>query len=332
LTTEKEQRAVIKFSLPTQKEIELVTMPGVFTPNATTTLMIQALRNTTNWPAHVLELGCGTGVIGIALQEYGLVHSPLYASDLSESAVLCSRENYARYGCPADVRGGSLFEPWPGEKFDMIIDDISGIAQDVAKVSPWFQGVPCDTGKDGTDLVTEIIRQAPQHLKKDGRFFFPVLSLSNVDRLLRVAKEQFATIEKVGHQDWPLPTELMAHLPLLRQLRSEGSIILEERFGMVLCYTEVYCARTSNAEYFSIGRHRRDRKALAENRAHWGKLARRRDCELGFPGTVKYSGRLGQDLYRKDCPDHRNGGGRFGPQDPPYPQAARAALNGRDIR
>jgi release factor glutamine methyltransferase len=237
-----ENQTEIKFSLGAQKEIELAFAPGVFTPNTTTNLLIQAVKNTVSTPARLLDLGCGTGVVGVALHLYGLIKSPIYASDLSKPAVLCSRVNFERYGCVSEVRDGSLFQPWSGMKFDVIVDDISGIAQSIADVSPWFQGVPCDTGKDGVDLVVEIIRSAPRHLNEGGSFFFPVLSLSNVDRLLQVAKENFAMVERVGRQDWPLPAELKSHLPLLRKLNEEGSIKLEEKFGMVLCYTEVYCA------------------------------------------------------------------------------------------
>ena len=236
-----ENQTEIKFSLGADNEIELAIAPGVFTPNTTTKLLIQAVKNIILEPVTLLDLGCGTGVVGIALHHLNLIKC-IYASDLSKPAVLCSRVNFDRYDCVADVRGGSLFEPWAGHKFDVIVDDISGIAQSIADVSPWFQGVPCNTGEDGVDLVVEIIRSSPQHLSQGGRFFFPVLSLSNVDKLLQVAKECFGTVERIGRQDWPLPVELKPHLPLLRRLKAEDSIKLEEKFGMILCYTEVYCA------------------------------------------------------------------------------------------
>ncbi len=236
-----EQHKEIKFSLALDKKIDLVSAPGVFTPNLTTNLLIQAIKNTVSGPTKLLDLGCGTGVVGLALYLQGLTKSPLYASDLSKPAVFCSRENFKRYGCQAEVRNGALFEPWLGEKFDVIVDDISAIAQDIAVVSPWFQGVPCDTGKDGTNLVSEILCSARQYLTDKGFLFFPILSLSNVDILLNVAKENFGTLNRVIRQDWPLPAELKLHMPLLRKLNAEGSIKLEERFGMVLCYTEIYC-------------------------------------------------------------------------------------------
>lgn len=237
-----EQRTEIKFSLGPDRELVLASATGVFTPTGTTNLLIDAVRKTISGANTPLDLGCGTGVVGLSLYLHGLVKSPLYASDLSESAVLCSRENFERYACPAEVRCGSLFEPWSGMKFDVIVDDISGVAQDVAVVSPWFKGIPSETGKDGTELVADILRKAPGHLAKGGHFFFPVLSLSNVDLLLAEAENNFSKVEMVTRLEWPLPAELKAHIPLLKKLAAEGCIKLEERFGMVLCYTEVYCA------------------------------------------------------------------------------------------
>jgi hypothetical protein len=230
------------FPLSSDRELVLTSAPGAFMPTGTTKLLIEAVQQKVVEPVSLLDLGCGTGVVGLALHLYGLVKSPLYASDLSEPGVNCSKINLKRYECVSDVRNGSLFEPWLDHKFDVIVDDISGIAREVADVSPWFQGVPCDSGKDGTSLVVEIIREAPKYLNGNGQFFFPVISLSNVDILLDTAKNNFDTLEMVSRQEWPLPEELKQHLPLLERLNDEGIIKLEKRFGMVLWYTEIYCA------------------------------------------------------------------------------------------
>ena len=233
----------IEFLPNNGKKMNLVSAKGVFDPNKTTELLIKAVKKTISKPKKMLDLGCGTGVVGLSLWLEGLVKEPIYASDLSLPSVFCSQENFKCYECKAEVRCGGLFEPWDGEKFDVIIDDISGISQDIASVSPWFGGVPCNTGKDGTDLVLDIFRNSFRHLSEDGYLFFPVLSLSNVDALLKEAKENFAIVELIKRQEWPLPKELEEHLPLLEKLAIAGSINLEKRFGMMLCYTEVYLAR-----------------------------------------------------------------------------------------
>lgn len=225
------------------RKINLVSVKGVFEPNTTTELLINATKKTISKPKKMLDLGCGTGVVGLSLWLEGLVQEPICASDLSVSSVSCSQENFRRYECEADVRCGALFEPWGVEKFDVIIDDISGISQEIAPISPWFRGVPCETGSDGTDLVLDLLRNASKHLLEDGCFFFPVLSLSNVDAILNEARENFYTVELIERQEWPLPKELETHMPLLKKLSEEDSIKLEERFGMVLCFTEVYLAK-----------------------------------------------------------------------------------------
>jgi 2-polyprenyl-3-methyl-5-hydroxy-6-metoxy-1,4-benzoquinol methylase len=235
--------ADIRFSSVKGREILLACTSGTFRPTGTTKLLIQAVQQTLPLkPVSLLDLGCGTGVVGIALHMLGLVNPPVFASDLSDAAVECSRGNFERYACRAEVRRGSMFEPWANRKFDVVVNDISGVAQEVAAVSPWFDGVPCASGKDGTALVADIIRQAPAQLTAGGKFFFPVISLSNVGVLLEQATGHFRTVERVARQDWPLPPELKAHLALLEKLQSEGHVKLHQRFGMTLWYTEVYCA------------------------------------------------------------------------------------------
>ena len=236
-------RAQVSYALGHESELILNTTKGVFVPTATTNILIKAVMKRLSAPAKILDLGCGTGVVGLALCKYGLVNLPVYASDLSQTAVACCRENFSRYDYVVDARSGSLFEPWENMQFEVIVDDISGVAADVAKISPWFDGIPCDTGPGGTDLVVNILKNAAKHLAPGGSFFFPVLSLSNVDLLLETANCHFTSVELVERQEWPLPAELKKQLPLLESLAVKGFVKLHSRFGIQLGYTEVYCAK-----------------------------------------------------------------------------------------
>ena len=112
-------------------------------------------------------------------------------------AVNCARDNAKLHQCPIDAKCGALLEPWEGETFDYIVDDVSGVAEEAARLSPWFKAVPCQSGPDGTSLVTEVINKAPAYLKKGGSIFFPVVSFSNVNKIVKTTNvTQSAMVEK----------------------------------------------------------------------------------------------------------------------------------------
>jgi release factor glutamine methyltransferase len=232
----------ITFTLDKEIKIPLAISEGVFVPTGTTKLLIESVLETINTPHKILDLGCGSGVVGIALHLKKVVKQPIFASDLSQSAVEFSKLNFAKYDCRSDVRCGSLFSPWEGEKFDIIVDDISGIAKEIADVSPWFQGIPCESGKDGTSLISNIIKQSPLFLNENGKFFFPAISLSNIDALIKDARESYSNLQLIKRQEWPLPDELKQYIPLLEKLNEKKIIKLIKKFGMYIWYTEIYCA------------------------------------------------------------------------------------------
>lgn len=219
------------------------TAQGVFEPTATSALLIDGFLREVREPGKLLDLGCGVGLVGIVLAKLGLVAPPVYASDVSPEAVACAQHNAERHSCGMVARVGSLFEPWRDETFDYIVDDVSGVAEDLAAISPWFTaGVPCASGRDGTALISRVISEAPSHLNPGGLFVFPVLSLSNTDKIIELAKETFGQVRVLAHQHWYLPKEVAQHADLLRQLQSEGLIRIEEKFGMLLWCTEIYVA------------------------------------------------------------------------------------------
>ena len=224
--------------------LELVTNEKVFVPTGTSELIIDAIVKSGASGGKVLDLGCGIGLVGIALRSLGFATDPVFASDLSEEAVELTSENYKRVDFELIAKCGSLFEPWDNEKFDCIVDDISGVATSVAAVSPWFQNVPCESGEDGTALVKRVIEQAPYYLNPGGKLFFPVLSLSRGSSLVNTAKRCFSSVTKVSSKTWPLPQSMDPYRGLLKELAEENIITIQEKFGLVLWTTDIYMAHS----------------------------------------------------------------------------------------
>jgi methylase of polypeptide subunit release factors len=232
----------IDFNYSEDKVINIDCPKGVFVPNITTRLLIEAVYNLNFKYSNVLDLGCGSGALGASLCKEDIINTPIFASDLSEIAVETSKVNFSRYGYEAIIKAGSLFEPWKGMRFDLIIDDISGISEAVASISPWFQGIPCISGDDGSFLVNSIINESPDFLSPGGIILFPLLSLSNTDSILSNARQTFKKVNLICRKEWPLPAEMHSSMAMLKNLRDKGNIQLIEKFGMFLCYTEIYCA------------------------------------------------------------------------------------------
>ena len=231
----------IDFILAKKTILNLEVRENVFIPTATTNLLIEAVKKSEhrNKKKKILDLGCGTGVVGIALHKLKLIEK-VYASDLSKNAVAVAKNNCEKYNIQNDIRQGSVFDPWPNEKFDVIVDDISGISDEVAKLSPWFNGISCASGINGSDLTINVIENSKSFLKENGAVYFPVISLSNENYILEAAKKTYANVKLISNQEWPMPEELLMHLEKLKELRIEGHINYIEKFGLKLCNTKIF--------------------------------------------------------------------------------------------
>ena len=110
----------------------------------------------------------------------------------------------------------------------------------MAKFSSWFDVTSCKTGIDGTNLMKEIFENVEKYIKKPGHFYFPIISLSNVEYIKEYSFSKFNKIKKIKRFNWPLPEEMMTNFETLKNLKEKKCVDFKEVFGMIICYTDVY--------------------------------------------------------------------------------------------
>jgi len=120
----------------------------------------------------VLDLCCGSGVIGISLAKRtsGL---KVTASDSSAAAKALTQSNAKRNSVKIDVEIGDLFIPMGRKKFDMIVSNPPYIPREIIgtlddEVRRFEPQEALDGGPTGLDFYQKIITDAPGHLKKAG--------------------------------------------------------------------------------------------------------------------------------------------------------------------
>lgn len=226
--------------------IELLYDRKCFVPTATSDFIIDSCINNFNSANNLLDLGCGIGVVGLTLSSFMNIKN-LYSSDVSIESIEYCKINSKKHKIINDVRHGSLFDPWKNNKFDLIVNDISGISEEIANISPWFQFAPCDSGSDGLKLTMKIIEQSKNHLTKKGNIIFPVISLSDHVKLLKFAQRKFKSLKRLSSNNWFLPDEMSKKYDVkLKSLKNKGLINYDEKFGKKICFTDIYLGNFDN--------------------------------------------------------------------------------------
>lgn len=228
--------------------ITVTTRSEVFYPTSTTTLLLSAVRQRANpAAAAVLDLGCGSGIVAVVLAKSVFPRAAVHASDIGAASVQLAKHNAKRHGLNIDCRCGSLFEPWAGVKFDLIVDDVAGMSEPIARCSQWYPPqINSEAGEDGVRWIVQILEQAPNHLTPQGEIFFPVLTLSREPGILAAAEKHFAQVELITEQWYPLGSDLLPHLEMIEDLYARGVIEIKKKGSRLLWATKIYRATNRN--------------------------------------------------------------------------------------
>lgn len=224
------------------QSIVINTNEKVFQPTSTTNILLAAVRQSYgNTPRSVLDLGCGSGIVAIVVKKKIFPGAKIFASDISTEAVALAEENARQVGVEIECRSGSLFEPWEGMQFDLIIDDVAGMSEPLARISSWYPPeIDSDADEDGARWIVRVLEEAPAYLTRGGSMYFPVLTLSDEEKILDAANKSFSQVEFITEQWYPLGKEFLDNWELVEDLADRKKISLEKRGSRWLWATKVY--------------------------------------------------------------------------------------------
>ena len=157
---------------------KIMVQRGVLIPRFETEELVEWALKSLKSGDKVLDLGTGSGCITVALakeaEKKGIKDLTLYASDITDSALRTSEENFLNYDLDVTARKANVLIGL--EKFDKIISNPPYIKTNEKKDMDKnvLQNEPKEAlfaGKDGLDFYKKFAKQVRDHLNSHGEFF-----------------------------------------------------------------------------------------------------------------------------------------------------------------
>lgn len=125
-------------------------------------------------PVDILDMGAGSGVIGLSLA-FAFPDARVVLADISPEALTLAQENAEKLGLAQERVSfvqSDLFTSLAGKRFDLIAANLPYIAAaEISALSPEVQRDPLlalDGGPRGTELIERFMEVLPQHLTLNG--------------------------------------------------------------------------------------------------------------------------------------------------------------------
>ena len=165
----------------------------------------QVLTDLPQEPLTVVDIGTGTGIIGLTVKlERPADHVTI--TDISKEALDVAKENAQVLGAEVTAELGDLFDPLVGKKFDVIISNPPYISE--AEINVMDQSVldyepksALFADEDGLAIYKRMAESIEKYLKPNGRIYLEI-GYQQGDSVSRLFKNAFPDAKVTVWQDF----------------------------------------------------------------------------------------------------------------------------------
>jgi release factor glutamine methyltransferase len=158
--------------------LEFEVSPAALIPRHDTETLVEEAIKRCRGGEKILDIGLGSGCIAVALARK-LPLASIYGVEKSASALELALRNAKRHDATIEIAAGSLFEPFEGMLFDIVVSnppyiptgEIPSLQPEVREYEPVEA---LDGGPDGLDFYRKIIPSASEHMSPGGWLMFEV--------------------------------------------------------------------------------------------------------------------------------------------------------------
>lgn len=205
----------IKFAF-SDLAVDLETSHKVFRPTTVTKLVGDQVSDIAG--KRILDLGCGIGPLSIYFAKKNAAY--VLGLDIVPEEIELAQTNSITNGVDnvCEFKHSNLFSSINEQnKFDIIVSDVSGLADKIAAITPWYPKNVPNGGPTGTETIVEAVRRSRAFLKPGGVFYCAVLSLSNVELINQAFKEVYTNYEVQFEKDILFCEELYKNCELVEE-------------------------------------------------------------------------------------------------------------------
>lgn len=179
--------------------LEFEVNPYTLIPRSDTeTLVEEIIKRVGNKNVSILDIGTGTGCIGISLGKY-LTNAKITLADISEGALGTAKRNAKNNGVSVEILHLDILTEIPKGRYDIVVSNPPYIQSQViptlqTEVKDYEPMTALDGGEDGLIFYRRIVEIAPDLLNENGILAFEI-GYDQGEELMGLMSNEFKNVE-----------------------------------------------------------------------------------------------------------------------------------------